>query len=344
VSASGARGCVPDLLHNLMTPPAPKVFVVDTATLPIVSVSAADLIGAGSARLHGHIDPNGWATATSGQFVATNVAAPFDQHTYATSMLMNKTMAVDVTVVAGGLTSGATYRVQLQVPSVNGTAVEPTNDTVTLTGAASQLLVTSPPPPAPVAGATFSTTVSVTDGSAKVVSDFTGSVTVALTVPAGATLSGTVTKPVVNGVVSFTDLSVNKTGTYTLTATSAPALTPVTSSAFTVQPGAPTKLVFTTAPQTTKINIASGTITVQQQDAFGNAANASADLPVTLSSSSLTGSFLQTDGATALVNPKIASGSSSLSFTYKDPAVGTPTITAHATGLTDGTQIETVTL
>src|SRR6266851_3438847 len=99
VSASGARGCVPDLLHNLMTPPAPKAFVVDTATLPIVSVSAADLIGAGSARLHGHIDPNGWATAASGQFVATNVAAPFDQHTYATSMLMNKTTAVDVTVV-----------------------------------------------------------------------------------------------------------------------------------------------------------------------------------------------------------------------------------------------------
>jgi len=63
VSVSGARGCVPDPLHNLMTQPSvPTTFTAETATLPTVSVSAPDLIGAGSARLHGHIDPNGWAT------------------------------------------------------------------------------------------------------------------------------------------------------------------------------------------------------------------------------------------------------------------------------------------
>ncbi len=344
VSASGAHDCVPDPQHSLMTPPVPKAFAAETATLPTVSVSASDLIGAGSARLHGHFDPNGWASGASGQFLLTNVAAPFDQHLYATPAPLTKVTPIDVTVTAGGLMSSATYRVQLQLPSVNGTATQPTADTVTTTGIASQLVVTSSPPPAPVAGATFSAAVTVTDASAKVVSDFAGTVSVALTLPSGATLSGTATKAVVNGVASFTDLSVNKTGTYTLTATSAPALAPATSSSFTVQAGAATKLVFTTAPQTTKINVASGTITAQQQDAFGNAVNASADLPVTLNSTSLTGSFLQTDGITALASPKIASGSSSLSFTYKDTAVGTPTITAHATGLTDGTQIESVTL
>jgi len=270
VSASGARGCVPDPQHNLMTPPTPKAFVADTATLPAVTVSAADLIGAGSARLHGHIDPNGWAIGAS-QFVLTNFALPFDQHTYAISVPANKTTAIDVTVMATGLTSGATYRVQLQVPSVNGTAVQPTADTVTLTGVASQLLVTSPPPSAPVAGAMFSTTVTVTDGSAKVVSDFAGTVSVALTTPAGATLSGTLAKPVVNGVASFTDLSVNKTGTYTLTATSAPALPPATSSSFTVQPGAAAQLAFTQLPTNPKIGITmTPAVQVAIQDSLGN--------------------------------------------------------------------------
>src|SRR5205823_472229 len=51
VSATGAHDCVPDPLHNLMTPAGPTSFTVDTAGLPNVSVNApADLIGAGSAR------------------------------------------------------------------------------------------------------------------------------------------------------------------------------------------------------------------------------------------------------------------------------------------------------
>jgi hypothetical protein len=271
VSAAGAHDCVPvDPQHNLMTPPAPKAFVVDTTTLPNVSVSAPDLIGAGSARLHGHIDPNGWATGAD-QFLLTNVAAPFDQHTYATSVPANKTTPIDVTVTATGLTASATYRVQLQVPSANGTAAQPTADTVTLTGAASQLVFASAPPSAPVAAAPFSTTVTVTDGSAKVVSDFAGTVTVALTTSSGATLSGTVTKAVVNGVASFTNLSVNKTGTYTLTATSGPALPPVTSSSFTVQPGAAAQLAFTQLPTNPKIGITmSPAVTVTVQDSLGN--------------------------------------------------------------------------
>jgi len=117
----------------------------------------------------------------------------------------------------------------------------------------------------------FSTTVTVTDGSAKVVSDFAGTVSVALTTPAGATLSGTLAKPVVNGVASFTDLSVNKTGTYTLTATSAPALPPATSSSFTVQPGAAAQLAFTQLPTNPKIGITmTPAVQVAIQDSLGN--------------------------------------------------------------------------
>jgi hypothetical protein len=141
-----------------------------------------------------------------------------------------------------------------------------------------------------------------------------------------------------------------KSFTYKDTLASSPTLTTSASGLTsgtqieTVTPAAAATLVFTTTAQSTKINVASGTITVQQQDAFGNAVNASADVAVTLSSTSSGGTFLQTDGTTPIGGPMIPSGSSSLSFTYKDSLVGTPTITAHAAGITDGTQIETVTL
>jgi hypothetical protein len=272
LSVGGARSCVPDPQHNLMAqPPLPTTFAAETATLPTVSIGAPDLIGASSARVRGHIDPNGWATGAAGQFVLTNLAAPFDQHSYPTPLPPDKVTPIDVAVVASGLTSSATYAVQLKVPSVNGTAVQPTVDTVTTSGIASQLAVTSPPPSAPFAGATFSTTVTVTDASNKVVSDFAGSVSVALTTPAGATLSGTVTKTVVNGVASFTDLSVNKTGTYTLTATSAPALAQATSSSLTVQPGAAAQLAFTQLPTNPKIGITmTPAVLVAIQDSLGN--------------------------------------------------------------------------
>ncbi|MDQ6711925.1 MAG: hypothetical protein M3Z28_01885, partial [Candidatus Dormibacteraeota bacterium] len=305
ISASGAHDCVPDPQHNLMTPPPLTAFAVETATLPTVSVSAPDLIGAGSARLHGHIDPNGWATAASGQFVLTNVAAPFDQHAYATSVPPNKTTATDVTVVAGGLTASATYGVQLQVPSVNGTAVQPTVDTVTLTGIASQLVLTAAPPSAPIAGAPFPTTVTVTDGSAKVVSDFAGTVSLALTTPAGATLSGTVTKPVVNGVASFTNLSVNKTGTYTLTATSVPVLLPVASASFTVQPGAAAQLAFTQQPTNVKPTPAPITpaVTVAIQDSLGNTVTSNTStITISLASSDPSGGMLSGTLAQAAIN------------------------------------------
>jgi hypothetical protein len=147
-----------------------------------------------------------------------------------------------------------------------------------------------------------------------------------------------------NGVHGGFSVTLKTAGSQTLTATDNITGSITGGQTVTISPAAATNLVFTTTAQSTKINVASGTITVQQQDAFGNAVNASADVAVTLSSTSLTGTFLQTDGTTPLVGPMIPSGSSSLSFTYKDTLVGTPTITAHAAGFTDGTQMETVTL
>src|SRR5438477_195906 len=66
----------------------------------------------------------------------------------------------------------------------------------------------------------------------------TASVTVAIgTNPGGGTLSGTATVSAVGGVATFSNLSIDKSGTgYTFTAASG-ALTGATSAAFTISPG-----------------------------------------------------------------------------------------------------------
>ena len=63
----------------------------------------------------------------------------------------------------------------------------------------------------------------------------TGGVTVVLTSSGGATLSGTTTVTLASGISTFTDLSVNLAGTYTLTATSS-GRTGAISAAFNIGP------------------------------------------------------------------------------------------------------------
>jgi len=77
--------------------------------------------------------------------------------------------------------------------------------------------------------------VAIQDGSGSTMTSATDNVTVALDPNGtGAALSGTLTKPAVNGVATFDDLKLDKTGSgYTLTATSG-TLTAATSSAFNV--------------------------------------------------------------------------------------------------------------
>jgi hypothetical protein len=72
----------------------------------------------------------------------------------------------------------------------------------------------------------------------------------------------------VNGMVTINGLSVDKAGSYTLTATDA-ALTPAVSSSFAVTVGAAAKLVFTTQP----VDLLAGTVlhvAVAIEDASGN--------------------------------------------------------------------------
>jgi hypothetical protein len=106
--------------------------------------------------------------------------------------------------------------------------------------------------------------------------------------------------------------------------------------ALTVSAKTASKLAFTSSAVTATIGVASGNITVQRQDQFGNPVTAEGTRTVTLSSSSTgTVTFIP-------ASLSIASGSSSANFTYTDTKSDTPTITAASSGLTSGTQQETI--
>ena len=102
-------------------------------------------------------------------------------------------------------------------------------------GAAASLAFTTQPPATSLALAPFAFGVSAKDATGNVATGFGGSVTVAIgTNPVGGTLSGTLTQNAVNGVATFSGVSIDNIGAgYTLVA-SASSLTSATSASFAI--------------------------------------------------------------------------------------------------------------
>src|SRR5262249_7282114 len=114
--------------------------------------------------------------------------------------------------------------------------------------------------------------VTVQDSTGNTVTSATNMITVAIgTNPSSGTLSGTLTVAAVNGVATFSNLSIDKAGTgYTLTANSS-GLTGATSSAFNISAGAASKLGFVVQPTTTTAATSiAPAVQVAVQDAQGN--------------------------------------------------------------------------
>lgn len=149
-----------------------------------------------------------------------------------------------------------------------------TSASFTITPAAATTLVFGTQPGTTVASHQFSPAVKVRalDPFGNVATAFGGQISVALGAnPGGATLGGTTPVAAVNGVATFFDLSVNRTGTgYTLTA-SATGFAPVTSTAFDITPGIATQLAFTVQPSNTVAGAAiAPAVQVSALDAGGN--------------------------------------------------------------------------
>lgn len=105
-----------------------------------------------------------------------------------------------------------------------------------------------------------------------VTSDNTTQVTIALqNNPGGGTLSGTLTRTVVSGVATFTNLAIQKTGNgYTLRS-SATGFLNATSDAFNINPAPADNLVYTVQPSNTQAGvIISPELKVALRDRFGN--------------------------------------------------------------------------
>ncbi len=164
-----------------------------------------------------------------------------------------------------------------------------------------------------------------------------------------------------DGVIAFGDCSLPSVGTYTLKATdsnsgSVTAATMPPASAFSITTAPPARLVLTstnaTGTASSTANI--GSITVSEEDAYGNLTVAASPLTVNLSSSSPQGSscpsspricqvaFAPTLRGTAVTSVTIPTGSSSTTFWYGDTTVGTPTLSAASPGLITGTLAATV--
>ena len=254
------------------------------------------------------------------------------------------TTITSVSIASGSSTASFKYvDTLMSTPTLTAAATGLTSAMQTETVTANHLVFTNQPTttaadrrsPAPTG-----VQVSIENTSNQVVAGDNGTL-VTLTLSSG-TLNGTLTEQDVNGVATFPNLSINTAASgYVLTATS-PGYTAITSNSFNITAAAASKLVYTTTAQTLTAGVVSGTITVQEEDAFGNVTTTAETVNL---STSNTGTGLFKDnatGQTTITSVSIASGSSTASFKYVDTLASTPTLTAAATGLTSATQMETV--
>jgi hypothetical protein len=143
-----------------------------------------------------------------------------------------------------------------RIRALRGPDCEPAPSSPTVTGL---LVIIGPPakvgfgqhPSTSVANQPISpgVTVRVLDAGNNVVPNSSASITLAFGAsPAGGTLAGTLSRTAVNGIATFSDLSVDRIGSgYTLAATS-PGLSGATSATFTVNRATPAKLGFVLQP------------------------------------------------------------------------------------------------
>ena len=105
-------------------------------------------------------------------------------------------------------------------------------------------------------------------------------------------------------------------------------------------------VTFATSPQVLNVGIVSGIMTIQIEDGNGAPVNLKTDTDFNLTSTSPTGRFsLSQSFSWYITSVTVPSGSSSVSFYYKDTTAGSPTITATESpsqGWTAGTQTQNV--
>ena len=237
-----------------------------------------------------------------------------------------------------GITAGT-----VSIHAVGGTF---TSNTITFTvnaGTASQVVLTSTCTPSVTSGSTCTATATLEDANNNTVNN-SGTVTFSQTNTPGGT---------VNGLGSVTHFA-NGIATETLTGITAGTVSidavggTFTSNTvtFTVNAGTGTKLVITSTPiNATASTTTRNVFTVTLEDTNGNATTSASATTVTLSASPSTGSsfYAAASGGSTVTSVTLPANNSTVNGYFVDSVSGTPTVTAAATGLTSGTQAETIT-
>ncbi len=186
--------------------------------------------------------------------------------------------------------------------------------------------------------------VAVEDVANNIVYSDASSVTLSVASGSPGSLSSSCDGVENNGIFSFSNCSLSAVGTYTMTAKDSNTSVASASASYTVSTAPQAKIGFTTTAVSGGATNSPtlGKITVQVEDAFGNADPGGA-VTVNLASSSSKGLFAATSGGSAITSVTIPTGQSTASFYYGDTTAGSPIITASASGLQTGLQTETIT-
>ncbi len=251
-------------------------------------------------------------TTVAGQTISSIVAKVEDQYgnvvttdTSSVTIALNGTSGSlagtkTVSAVSGvatfsglSMNTAGSYTIRVTDGSLTGD----TTSSFTITPAAASQVVITTQPTTTVAGQTISSIVAkVEDQYGNVVTGDASNVTIAVGTGSG-TLSGTTTVAAVAGVATFSNLSIAKTGSYTLSITDG-SLTSATTSSFTVTPATATHLAFTAQPSS-GIAGSLGTITVAVEDQYNNVVTTDTSA-VTLALASGTGTLTGTKTVNAV--------------------------------------------
>ena len=239
-----------DADFSVQQPPTELFFSVQPPLTATAGAALAPPIQVQARGINHHV-----ATGFTGNVVMTLENAPGATLSGTTTVPAVNGVALFSNLIITKAGSGYTLRATTAVPSLT----QPSNAFTIAPAATSQLVFTTNPPASTTAGAAMTPAVVVTaeDNFGNTTPSYGTGVTLSIANNAGnppGTLTGG--GPVIpsSGVATFSGVSIDKTGNgYTLRASSG-ALPQVTSTAFNITAGPPTKLAFTVSPGTTAAN------------------------------------------------------------------------------------------